>query len=280
MIDEAAALRRPSGRQQRDLSARQPVRLPPGHRPPRLPVQRLAQRLRPLPARQVRPRSSRWAPSRLEPADDADQPPAARQQLPGVAHVGGVAEHRERDQGQRVVERPAHSAGGRELEARRPTAMRITQLYDGGALPGRHSERRPERLCELPRAALLAARRRPPTSPSTTRRRGSRAITRCKGGVKYIRNRKDQNGRPNYLGQINFNTGGNPELHRLLGRRHAARQLPHLQRGVGRSGRLLPLQPVRGVRLGQLARERTSSASSSACATSSRRRSTPSRTTW
>ena len=31
-----------------------------------------------------------------------------------------------------------------------------------------------------------------------------------RGGVKYIRNRKDQNGRPNYLGQINFNAGGNP----------------------------------------------------------------------
>jgi hypothetical protein len=31
-----------------------------------------------------------------------------------------------------------------------------------------------------------------------------------KGGFKYIRNRKDQNGRPAYLGQINFNPGGNP----------------------------------------------------------------------
>jgi len=31
-----------------------------------------------------------------------------------------------------------------------------------------------------------------------------------KGGVKYIRNRKDQNGRAAYLGGLNFSTGGNP----------------------------------------------------------------------
>jgi hypothetical protein len=31
-----------------------------------------------------------------------------------------------------------------------------------------------------------------------------------KGGVKYIRNRKDQNGRAAYLGALNFSTGGNP----------------------------------------------------------------------
>lgn len=31
-----------------------------------------------------------------------------------------------------------------------------------------------------------------------------------KGGAKYIRNRKDQNGRPAYLGVVNFSAGGNP----------------------------------------------------------------------
>jgi outer membrane receptor protein involved in Fe transport len=32
-----------------------------------------------------------------------------------------------------------------------------------------------------------------------------------KGGVKYIRNRKDQNGRPTYLGALNFNAAGNTQ---------------------------------------------------------------------
>ncbi len=43
---------------------------------------------------------------------------------------------------------------------------------------------------------------------TTTLIKGSHQL---KGGVKYIRNRKDQNGRAAYLGALNFNTGGNPQ---------------------------------------------------------------------
>ena len=83
--------------------------------------------------------------------------------------------------------------------------------------------------------------------------RGAHSV---RSGFAVSRNRKDQNGRGNYFGSISLQPGGQPEQHRQRPRRRAARQLPHLQRGLGGSGRLLPLHHLPGVRLRHVARAR------------------------
>ncbi len=57
-----------------------------------------------------------------------------------------------------------------------------------------------------PSASLLSPTTDISVTEGVTLVRGQHTI---KGGVVYIRNRKDQNGRPNYTGALNFNAGGN-----------------------------------------------------------------------
>ena len=81
----------------------------------------------------------------------------------------------------------------------------------------------------------------------------TRSTHSIRTGFAVSRNRKDQNGRAAYLGNVAFNPSGQPEQHEQRARGRAARQLPDLQRGVGRPGRVLPLHVVPGVRVGHVA---------------------------
>ena len=136
----------------------------------------------------------------------------------------------------------------------RPTASRSRSSSRAAAASRTASPTRPSAATQTSSAPRSRSSRRPRTSSSATTSPGSRAPTRLKFGGLVVRNRKDQNGRSRYAGQVDFNTAGNSRTtgnafaDALLG------QLPHLHRGaIGPRG-LLPLLAARGLRLRQLAR--------------------------
>jgi hypothetical protein len=84
------------------------------------------------------------------------------------------------------------------------------QLFDGGAYPdGIPNVNISGGMAQFrgPSAALLSPTTDIFIQDSVTLIRGEHSL---KGGVKYTRNRKDQNGRTDYLGFIEFDTAGNP----------------------------------------------------------------------
>ena len=96
-----------------------PVRLPAGPRARRLPAEPGARVLRALPARQVRPDRAARHVHRRGHADDPDQPRPSGLRRPGSRTPGSSGQNLFNDfKADRVVERPADSAGRRQLEAR------------------------------------------------------------------------------------------------------------------------------------------------------------------
>ena len=85
----------------------------------------------------------------------------------------------------------------------------FAQLYDGGRYPDGIPNVDLSGFANFrgPHFSLLSPTTDIALENTTTWIKGNHSL---KGGVKYIRNRKDQNGRPTYLGAINFNAGGNP----------------------------------------------------------------------
>ena len=87
----------------------------------------------------------------------------------------------------------------------------------------------------------------------TTEIEGGDTVSIVKGqhsirtGVLIIRNRKDQNGRSLYDGNIAFATS-NPDDHGLCARRRAARQFRYLYGSGLRSHGILPLYRAGGIR--------------------------------
>jgi hypothetical protein len=83
------------------------------------------------------------------------------------------------------------------------------QLFPGGAYPDGIPNVDLQGFATFrgPSAALLSPTTDIVLQNTVTLIKGDHSL---KGGAKYIRNRKDQNGRTDYLGFINFNTGGNP----------------------------------------------------------------------
>ena len=163
----------------------------------------------------------------------------------------------QRRQGQRVVERPADSAGRRRLEARHlrlpvPAGVRSRPLRLKG-IPDVRSPATGAPADRGPSQSLLSPTTDITFTDNLTWLKGR---TSCGSGVIVTRNRKDQNGRLAHTGDVSFSTDRQPELDRLRARRRAARQLPHLFGRRRRSARLLPLHAVRRLRVGHLARER------------------------
>ena len=83
------------------------------------------------------------------------------------------------------------------------------QLFEGGAYPDGIPNVDMQGFATFrgPSAALLSPTTDISLQDTVTLIKGDHSL---KGGAKYIRNRKDQNGRTDYLGFLNFNTGGNP----------------------------------------------------------------------
>jgi hypothetical protein len=83
------------------------------------------------------------------------------------------------------------------------------QLFEGGAYPDGIPNVDMQGFATFrgPSAALLSPTTDIALQDTVTLIKGDHSF---KGGAKYIRNRKDQNGRTDYLGFLNFNTGGNP----------------------------------------------------------------------
>ena len=154
----------------------------------------------------------------------------------------------QRSEGRRVVERPAHQAAGRLLAARH-LRLRVPGALRHAGLRRRAASRTStvsaaSRRSTGPSFALLSPTTditvqdtltwvtRRPLDPQ--RRRRSRATARTRTAAATT------------SASIAFNNGGNPNSTSNAPGRRAARQLPHLQRGLGRSGRLLPLHHLPG----------------------------------
>ena len=194
--------------QQRDLPALQPVRTAAGHHPHRLAGDRQAAHLRPLPARRVRPARSLRRLLRRAAADGADQPVASRHELPRRPHLRAQFQP---DQRSKVTA----AWNGQRINPQGDTWQRDTygyqfpELFPGGFITDGIPTVRVGGFPNLisPSFALLS-----PTTDITfqntlTYTRGQHSV---RSGFAVSRNRKDQNGRAAYLGDVTFNTSGNP----------------------------------------------------------------------
>ena len=87
--------------------------------------------------------------------------------------------------------------------------FQFPQLYEGGTIPDGIPNVDLAGFANFrgPHFSLLSPTTDIAIDNTTTWIKGNHQL---KGGAKYIRNRKDQNGRPTYLGGLNFSTGGNP----------------------------------------------------------------------
>ncbi len=246
-------LHRYADRQQHDLPGIQPVRVAAGHHPHRLAGHGQAAALRPLHPRRVHPDRAVRHVLRCRHAHRPDRPVAPGHQLPGGPHLRGEHEPDQRGEDRRVLERPAHQAGGRLLAARHVRLPVPRTVRRAGLRRRRHPERDGGRLCRhhgaVVRLAVADDRHHGAGHPDLDH--GQPLDPHRRGHLAQPQGPE----RPRQLlrlGQLQRRR--QPEQHQQLRRRHAARQLPHLRRGLGRPGRLLPVHHVSGLRVRHLAR--------------------------
>ncbi len=254
MIDLAAEYTEHADREQRDLPAVQPLRAAAGHHPHRLAGDRQPARPRTVSPRRVRPARSVRRRSRARRCRPCR--PTGRVPAPAIRSVtpGWSA----RTWSTRLASARRGTASGSTPRATPGSATtygyQFPELFDGRLhRPAASPTSRVTGFPNLigPSFALLSPTTDITFQDTLTYTRGRHSI---RSGVAISRNRKDQNGRAAYLGDVSLQRRGKPEQHQQRAGGRAARQLPDVQRGVGRPGGLLPLHRLPGVRVGHLAR--------------------------
>ena len=233
--------------QQRDLPALQPVRTAAGHHPHRLAGDRQAAHLRPLPARRVRPARSLRRLLQRAAADGADQPVASRHELPRRPHLRAQFQPDQRSEGHGGVERAAHQPAGRHLAAghlRLPVPRALPRRVHHRRHPDGKGRRFSKPHQPVVRAAVADDRHHLPEHADLHARPALGAFGLCGFAQPQGPERPCRVSGRRYLQHF-----GQSEQHEQRAGRRAARQFPLLQRGLGRSGRVLPVHRLPGLRL-------------------------------